>query len=194
MCDERAGSRPRRHHRRVDIARRRDGRVDQIGTESLHLCDLAREVACDVEVVDCHVAKQPARDIDIGDRRRRRIAAGDDELLKLADLASGHPVVRRAEGRVEATVEADHYRGVEIANVVPALLDLRHVERDRLFAKDRLPGPGGGRDELDMRVRAGRDENGIDLRIPQNFLDGGGCLHSEFRRHAIGGGGHHVED
>ena len=59
----------------------------RLRTHGLNLDDVAGEVAGHVEVVDGHVAEEAARDLDVLDRRRRRIAAGDHDLLELADLA-----------------------------------------------------------------------------------------------------------
>jgi hypothetical protein len=71
---------------------------------------LADEEAGHVEIVDHHVAEQPARAGDVADRRRRRIARDDGDELDVADLATANPLLQRREIRVEAPVEADHQR------------------------------------------------------------------------------------
>jgi hypothetical protein len=102
--------------------------------------------------------------------------------------------MHRAEGGVEAAVEADHHRGAEARDLRPALLDLRDVERDRLLAQNCLAGLGGGGDEIDMRIGAGGDQNGVDLRVGQDLVDRGSRLDAQFGRHRVGRLGEDVED
>ena len=66
---------------------------------------------------------RPPETFDIGRRAAAGIAAGDHHLLDLADLAGVDAVAHRLERRVEATVEADHDRRLERADLGPAGVD-----------------------------------------------------------------------
>ena len=85
--DQSAGGGPHDDHRGVDIAHFLDGRVDQVAAHGLNLDDVAGQIARHVEVVDRHVAEQPAGALDVLGRRRGGVAAGDDDLLQLAQFA-----------------------------------------------------------------------------------------------------------
>ena len=68
-----AGRRLHQHRGGVDVAGLADRRVDQRRAEGEDLDRLlAEQEARHVEIVDHHVAEEPAGALDVGDRRRRR--------------------------------------------------------------------------------------------------------------------------
>jgi hypothetical protein len=88
------------HRRRIHIACHPDGRIDQRGAHSVQAHELlAHQEARHVEIVDHHVPEQPARPLDIGDRRRRGIAGGDGHKLHRADIARRDAGAQRGEIR-----------------------------------------------------------------------------------------------
>jgi len=93
---------------RVDVAGGSDLRIhaDSGGREDLG--DLgADQEAGHVEVVDGHVEKHAAGDLDVGNGRRAGVAADDMEEMRRADLAARDGAADALEIGVEAAVEAD---------------------------------------------------------------------------------------
>ena len=134
-----------RQHCGIDVARRLDRRVDQVGAGRKHFHDLARDRARHVEVVDRHVAEQSARGGDIFRRRRRRIAADDRRAVRARrSLPPPAARARRRKRGIEAAVEADHHRRGERCQAVAAGRRAGGVEVDRLLAQDGPAGPCRG--------------------------------------------------
>ena len=103
-------------HGGVEVAGLADGRIDPHGTLGVHLDDLAPgHEPGHVEVVDGHVAEDPARHLDVGQGRRRRVAAGDAHQVHVADVAVCDPIAHLGVAGVEAPVEADHERDAAAA-------------------------------------------------------------------------------
>src|SRR5205814_149472 len=98
---------PDRHGSGVGVARLRDGGIDQAAGRRIdRLRFVAEDPAADVEVVDELVLEDSAGPLDVRDRRRSWIAAGDGEDLDLADLAGVEAALQRREGGVVAALEA----------------------------------------------------------------------------------------
>src|SRR4051794_20825299 len=129
-----AGSGPQGDHRGVDIANFLDTWIDQVAAHGLDLDDVTGQITRHVEVVDGHVAEQATGAFDVLGRRRGGVAAGDDDLLQLAQFSTLDAVAQRLEGGVEAAVEADHDQGVELADLVSAGFDAGDIQVDRLLA------------------------------------------------------------
>ena len=100
---------------------------------------LAEQEARHVEIMDHHVAEQPARALR---RSRPAAATGSREITLTISIAPASParsrVSQRGEIRVEAAVEADHQRLAGSADDGEAAPDAVGVEIDRLFAEHRL--------------------------------------------------------
>jgi hypothetical protein len=166
---------------------------DQRVGEGRHLDRLlAQHEPGEVEIVDGHVAQEAARHLHVADRRNLGVAAGDDHLAQIADLAGADRLLDRVEGWIVAPVEADLDRHAQGPDLVPAGVDLGDVEVDRLLAQDRLAGPGRGGDQLDVRVRGRGDQDGLDRRIGQHLGDAAGRLAAVLLRHSLGRGPVHV--
>ena len=172
--DDGAGGGAQRDHRRVVVAGGPRAVVEEHRAGRVHLDDVGEEEAGHVEVVDRHVAEDPARDGDVGGRRRRGVATDDRELLQRADLARGDPRAHLSEGRVEAPVEAERHRHAARGDRLAQRVHLRDVEIDRLLAQHRQPQGHRPRDEVDMgRGRRG-DEHRVQIARLQQLLGGVG--------------------
>src|SRR5262245_63709037 len=112
--------------------------------------------------MDRHVAEDPARHLEIVERRNGWIAARDDELLQRPDLARPDRRCQRCVARVVAPVEADLHLDAAAGDLPAALLHPGHVEIDRLLAEYMLAGPGRRGDQPDMGVGGGGDQHRLD--------------------------------
>ena len=156
---------------RVEVAGGTDGRVDPNRALRVHLDDLAAgDVAGHVEVVHGHVEEDPAGHLDVADRRRGGVAAGDPHEVDRADHATGDGVAHRAVGRIEPAVEPDLQPGAGGGDGGEGPVDLGQVEGDRLLAEDRLAGAGGGDEQVDMGVGARADRDRVELGRAEQFL------------------------
>ena len=166
--DQHPGRRPQRHHRGIDVAGASDRRIDQRIAEGGHRDDLAGDEARDVEIMDGHVAEQAAGHRDVAERRRRRVAAGDDQLFEPADLALLRAPPQSSDRRIEAALEADHDGRRERCDLVAAAFGAREIEIDRFLAQHRLAGPGRRDDQVDMGVGRAGDQHRVDARIVEH--------------------------
>jgi hypothetical protein len=73
---------------------------------------------------------------------------------------------------IEAAVEADHQRGAFGVDDLEAGLDPLDVEIDRLFAEDRLAGPGEALDQIGVGIGGRADDDGVDIGGGFDGLDG----------------------
>src|SRR5438552_5392423 len=172
---QRARLRAQCHNRRVDIACFPDGRVNKYARRSKYVdWLLVQEPPRHVEIVDHHVAEQPARAAHIFDRRRTRIAARDRQQFEAANAAVADLAFEPRETRVEAAVEADHQRHVAFLGHGNARRGAAAVKVERLFAEHRLAGACRGFDKIGMGVgRAGNHDRlygavGKSLRLTAN--------------------------
>jgi hypothetical protein len=138
------------HHGGVDVADRADVVGHQVRAHRLDLDDVPEKVPGQVEVVDGHVAEQPAGHREVLDRRRGRVAAGDDELFQPADLAGAYPIPDLLERRVEPPVEPDHHGRIGVCDLLPARVHPRDVQVDRLLAEHRLAGEHRTGEQVDV--------------------------------------------
>ena len=107
----------------------------------------------DVEVVDRHVAEDPAGTHDVVVWRGTRVTGGQGHHLDLADPARVDHSLQRLEVRVEAPLKADHQGGAGFLYDLEADLHPLDGQVDRLFAEDAL---AGAREPLDqIRVCVG---------------------------------------
>jgi hypothetical protein len=86
---------PPRFDRRIGQAA--SGRIDGGGF-------VVENPAQNVEVVDQHVFEYAAGDLDVIDRGRARITAGDDQHFRFADLAGDDARLQRGERRIVAAL------------------------------------------------------------------------------------------
>ena len=151
-----------------------DRRIDQRRAEREDLDRLlGEEEAGHVEVMDHHVAEEPARALDILDRRRTGIARDHADDLDRAGLAGAEAAFERGEVRVEAAVEADHQRLAGFADHLEAAADAAGVEIDRLLAEHGLAGGDGGLDQVGMGIGRRADHHGVDAGIGEDRLGAG---------------------
>ena len=171
---KRAGRRPQGHHRGIDIAGLADRRIDQHagGGEQLDRF-LAHEPARHVEIVDHHVAEQPAGEAHIAERRRCRIAAGYAQEFEPADAAGAQLIGQPRKVRIEAAIEPDHQRDAAALGHRNARSGASLFEIERFFAEDRLAGTGCRLDQLGMGVGRAGDDDRVDGRIGQCCLERG---------------------
>jgi hypothetical protein len=130
----------------------------------VHLCGLfAEQKSRHVEIVDHHVAVQPAGARHVARRRRRGIARQDRHQFDLADLSRGDPRPHRREVRIEAPVEADHQAALGGTHNLQAGANARRVEIDRLLAEHRLAGAHRALDQVGMHVGRRADHDRVDV-------------------------------
>ena len=170
----------------IDITGLPDRGINPNAAEGVDRLDLATgHIASHVEIVDRHVVEDAARDLDVGDRRRGRITAGDIDDLDITDRAIGDGIRNRLVGRIEPAIKADVQRHAGSLDRSKRTVDFGDIEADRLFAKDR-PTSFGRRDhDLDVGVGGGADRNcvGVDR---QCGLEVGGDGNAEFGTDALG--------
>ena len=155
----------------VYVAGLTDARIDQNGTDRIDLSDLAaRQEARHVEVVDHHIIEDAAGNLDIGYRRRLRVAGGDLDDIDLADLAAADHVVNGAVVVVEAAAEADLELDACFLRRVDGSVHLGQIIVDRLLAEDVLASVSSLDDVLGMGVGRGADEHCFDLGIVQDVI------------------------
>ena len=166
-------------HGSVYVPRRADGGIDQHRGGGINLDRLLiQQVARHIEVVDHHVAEQPAGAGDVGERRRRRIAAGDREQLQPPDLTGPQPVVEGAGARSKRRLKPT------ISLMLARATTSRHprtraaLRSNRFFAEYRLAGGGGAFDQVGMGGRG---------RADHHRIGGEGCVQLDRRRAARGG-------
>ena len=170
-----------------------DRGIDPDPAEGVDRLDLATgHIASHVEVVDRHVVEDAARDLDVGDRRRGRITAGDVDDLDIADRAIGDGIGNRLVGRIEPAIEADVQRHAGSLDRGERTVDFGDVEADRLLAEDRPARLGGGDHHVDMGVGRGADRDcvGVDRH---RVLKAGGDGNAEFGTDRFCGLGEDVE-
>ena len=112
--------------------------------------------------MDHHVEEDPARDLDVGERRRRGIAADDVQNVRLTDLARPDQLPDPPVVGVEAPVEADLQFHARLPHRRERLVDQRQIQGDRLFTEDVLSGGGRLHDHLGVGVGARADGHGVD--------------------------------
>ena len=155
-----------RGHRRVEVSRLANRRVNQHRARRIDLGDLAaHQVAGHVEVVDRHVQKEAARDFNVFERRRGRVAAGDAQQVRRAHLARRHHRAHAAEVGVEAAVEPDLKLDPGLLHGGQGRVNPAQVEVNRLFAEDVLPGGGGLLGDLGVGVGGRGDDDGVNRRV-----------------------------
>jgi hypothetical protein len=161
------------HYRsRIDIARRADRGIDDRRSDRMNLgWLLAEQQPRHVEVVDHHVAEQPARAFDEARMRRRRIARQDRHQLDIADFASRNAATQRAEAWIETAVEPDHKPASHAAHHVKAGANAGGIEINGLFAEHRLAGAHSALDQVRMGVGRGADDNRVDVAIRDDGID-----------------------
>ena len=145
--------------------------------ELLHHCDvydpaglgidldrlLAEKEARHVEVMDRHVAEDTARMSDIVARRQARVAAGDDDLTHLANLARVDGPAQLDVAGIETAVEGHHDARVQLLELAHGGIGLGQVVVDRLLAKHRLSGMCGLEHQVRMGVGRRTDDHRIDV-------------------------------
>ena len=152
------------HHRGVEVAGLADGRIDPHPAGGVHLDRLAAGYeAGHVEVMDGHVAEDPARHLDVGDGRRVGVAAGDADQVHVAHITGSHPVAHVAVGGVEAPVESDLHADAGLGGRRDTPVDLGQVERQRLLDEGRLARGGHLDEQVDVGV--GRTANSHRVHI-----------------------------
>ena len=113
--------------------------------------------------MDHHVHHQTARDLDVVDWRRRRVAADNRQGMRLADLAALDGSLDPRVIAVEAAIEADLQLYARLGDSSQRRVYLRQVEGDRFLAKDIFARPRGLGDEAAMRVGRGADDNRVNV-------------------------------
>ena len=83
----------------------------------------------------------------------------------------GEALAEAREVRVEAAVEADHQRRAGALDDGKAALDARAREIDRLFAEDRLAGPGGALDQVGVGGGRRTDQDRADVAPLDHVLE-----------------------
>src|SRR5579875_456426 len=74
--------------------------------------------------------------------------------VRLSDRPGDDRLAHRGMGGIEPAVEAYLERNAGLLDGGEGTLDLRELQRDRLFAEDRLASLGGGHHKLSVRVGA----------------------------------------
>ena len=162
------------HHRRIDVADLRDAGIDQAaaGGEQLNRF-LAEQPTHHIEVVDHHVAEQTAAGLQVFERRKSRIPAGDADGFNPPDVA---PVDSRAQGGkagIEAPVKADGEGDAGFADHVEACFDPPDVQIERFLAEDGLACPRRGLDQVGVGIGRAGDDDRLDLRVGKRLLGRG---------------------
>ena len=140
---------------------------------------VVEDPAKDVEVVDQHVLEDAARDFDIGNRRRTRVAARHDQHLRFADLTLVDARLQRDERRIVAPLKADQAAHVRLRNGCGACACPIQREIDRFLAEDVLPGCGRLEDQVRVGVGRRSDHHGLNRRIAhRRVLIGHRCAES----------------
>ena len=135
--------------------------------------------------MDHHVAEETARNLDIGDRWRSRIERGDRQQFSLADFTRFQRLLEPAEIRIKAPVEPDHDRLVGPRHLLLAGACPRQTEIDRLLAQNRLARSNRRFDQIRMRIRRSRDQDGVNRRVGDDVFGrarSGVVLSGEFLR------------
>ena len=159
-------------HRGVHVAGFGEPRFDHDAGHRAHRHHLfARHKARHVEVVDGHVAEQPARFDDEFHRRQAAVAAGHDDHLDRTHLAGAHRVIDGAVVGIVTAVEADLDRYAQSRELGAGVLDPFEVEVDRLLAQHRLAGAGRGRHQIDMGGRGCGDQHRVHGALGERGLD-----------------------
>ena len=159
------------NERGINVAGLTDARIDQNGTNCIYLGNFAAcEEAGHIEVVDHHIVEDTAGNLNIGYRRRLRIAGGNLDDVDLADLAVTNHVVNCAVVVVEAAAETDLQLNAGFPGCVDGSVNLLQIIIDRLLAEDVLACVSSLDDVLGMGVGRGANQNCIDLGIVQNVV------------------------
>ena len=150
-------------------------RVNEAGTNSGDLNSLGTGyIANHIEVVDHHIVEDTAGNLNIGYRRRLRIAGGNLDDVDLADLAVTNHVVNCAVVVVEAAVEAYLELNALLLNECEQLLDLVDIIVDRLLAEYVLASLNCCHGNIAVGVSGGANEYYVYLRIVDNVHKVGG--------------------
>ena len=158
----------------IDITGLPDRGINPNAAEGVDRLDLATgHIAGHVEVVDRHVVEDAARDLDVGDRRRGRITAGDVDDLDITVRTIGNGIGNRLVGRIEPAIEADVQWNAGSLDRCERPVDFSDVEADRLFAEDRPTGFGRRDHDVDVGVGGGADRDRVGVDRQCGFEVGG---------------------
>ena len=102
---------------------------------------------------------------DVGDGRRRRVAADDQHRFDVPDFAIDDALADAAKRGVVPAIESDREQDARALGGGDAGAGAADVEVDRLFAEDRLARGSAGLDQAGMRVSRARDQQGIDAVV-----------------------------
>ena len=120
--------------------------------------------------MDHHIIEDTAGNLNVGYRRRLRVAGGDLDDIYLADLAAANHVVNGAVVVVEAAAETDLQLYASLFGCVDGSVNLGQIIVDRLFAEDMLACVSSLDDVLGMGVGRGADEHCLNLGIVQDVI------------------------
>ena len=158
----------------VDVADAREARVRDARAPCVDLDDLVvHEPSGQVELVDAHVDHDPAADLRVGKRERRRLGV---ELKRLEQHRPPESARCKSGPRarivcIPATHEPDLEPDVGSIRRGDRCDRVFHRQRDRFFAEDVHPRGRCRLDGLKMAIRRGRYEDGLEPRRPQQLVE-----------------------
>src|SRR5690606_22299381 len=103
--------------RTIEIAKFSDFRIDKDRRRRRYaLYFLPKQKTRHIEIVDCHVAKNATRYLDIFGRRSSGIAAGDRYHFDVADTSVFNGFAYCCKMRIETAIETKHHLTAGFAN------------------------------------------------------------------------------
>ena len=128
-----------------------------------------------------------ARRIRVFEAGTERIARRRFEDHRPPDRALGDLFLRRRVSGIEAAHEAHLKKRPRLVDGVRHRGAFGEGERRRLLAERRFSRPGGGDDDLPMRMRRGDDDDGVDVAVGNQLFGGAVRLgHVELLGDAVG--------
>src|SRR6218665_877875 len=177
------------HQRVVVVELFHQGLVDHAAGLGIDLDRLfAQQETGHVEIVDRHVAEDAARMLHVITRWQARVAAGNDPLTHLADVARVDGAAQLDVAGVEAAVEGHHDLGLELVQLFDGFVGLGQVVVHRLFAQHRLACARRFQHQLGVRVRRGADHHRVDIVTGDGGVGAVGVFAFQFLRQGLASG------
>jgi hypothetical protein len=129
-----------------------------------------------------HVQKETARNLEIREGRRRRVAADEVKSPGAANLALFDCTSSSTIAGIEPAIEANLQFCSRADNCAQSEFDPRQSEIDWLLAKDVLSGLSCLLDDLGVRVGGRADHHGLDVRVVKQI-----AVCRDRARHAVFG-------
>ena len=119
--------------------------------------------------MDHHVAEEATGASEIGEARRRWIAARQEDYFRPTDLAFTQLALKRSETRIKAAIEGHEQDGAARFYNLQNTTDSTQILVDRFFAENRLSGSGRRLNQFRVSLSWARYGNDVYIPVRENL-------------------------